>query len=135
MTCCHRPGRRLAREHGATLVLVSVATDGVAEAEAVLAEGRRLAGSELDVLVIEHDDPAVALGDFDASDPRTLLCMSTRGRGAVGRALIGRMALSVVEHSPHAVVLIGPRYKHQEGDAPTLADLSDHRLSRRHDRS
>ena len=103
------PARRVARAHDAGLELVTVATDR-RTAEAVLTEGRRLAGSDdVDTVVLEHADAAVALGDHDASDPRTLLCMTTRGRGSAHRALVGSTALAVVEHSPHAVVLIGPR--------------------------
>lgn len=106
------PARRLARAHDADLVLVAVstpATGGTARAEEVLEQGRQHAGPDVETLVIDHTDAAVALGDFDAADPRTLLCMTTRGRGAAHGALLGRTALSVVEHSPHAVVLIGPR--------------------------
>lgn len=106
------PARRLAHAHDAQLVLVTVATPatgGTTKADDILHEGRQRAEVDVETLVIDHTDAAVALGEFDAADARTLLCMTTRGRGAAHRALLGSTALSVVEHSPHAVVLIGPR--------------------------
>jgi nucleotide-binding universal stress UspA family protein len=105
------PARRLARAHDAQLVLVTVATPntgGTAKAETVLEKGRQRAGVNVDTMIIDHTDAAVALGEFDAADPRTLVCMTTRGRGSARRALLGSTALAVVEHSPYAVVLIGP---------------------------
>lgn len=103
------PARRIARVHGARLELVTVDTGSGTDPRAVLAEGRRRAGGDADTVAIEHRDAAVALGAHDESHPRTLLCMTTRGHGAARRALIGSTALAVVEHSPHAVVLVGPR--------------------------
>lgn len=105
------PGRRLALAHGAGLVLVTVATKatgGPGRATQILSEGLRRCAGNAETVVIEHDDAAVALSDFDASDQRTLVCMSTRGRGALRRSLLGSTALAVVQHSPYAVVLIGP---------------------------
>lgn len=103
------PARRLARVHAARLELVIVVPPGGPGPEAVLREGRRRLGESVETRVIEHTNPARALADYDASDPLTLLCMTTCGGGAGRRALIGSTALSVVEHSPYAVVLIGPR--------------------------
>jgi nucleotide-binding universal stress UspA family protein len=104
-----RVGQRLAYQHQATLQLVVVATEEVTDADSIFDEAQtRLAGTEFTTLVIPHDDPAEALSDFDAGDPATLLCMSTRGRGLLRRTLLGSTAMSVVERSPHGVVLVGP---------------------------
>ena len=89
-------------------MLVCAATDGVDRARETLAEGARRVGSGVDTLLVEGSDAADALAAFDASDPRTLLCMTTRGAGAARRAVLGSTALSVVRRSPFAVVLIGP---------------------------
>jgi nucleotide-binding universal stress UspA family protein len=102
------PARRIAAVHGASLMLVVVATADVPDPAAVVEEAERRIGSPTHSLIIPHDNAAEALGDFDAADPRTLICMTTKGKGALRRALLGSTALSVVEHSPHAVVLIGP---------------------------
>jgi len=113
-------GRRLARVHGARLVLVTVATPevgGITRAHNILAAGRRSAGVDVDTLVIDADDPANALAEFDAEHPATLMCMTTRGRGALRRRLVGGTALQVVRASPHAIVLVGPRCD-PELDAP-----------------
>jgi nucleotide-binding universal stress UspA family protein len=106
------PARRIARSHDAQLVLITVATPetgGTTRATNVLAAARRVAGTDVDALTIEAHDAARALAEFDADHPATLLCMTTRGRGALRRKLIGGTALDVVRHSPHAVVLVGPR--------------------------
>jgi nucleotide-binding universal stress UspA family protein len=103
-------GQRLALQHGATLLLVVVATDETINAESIFDEARSQLNKDLKIstLVIPHEDPTEALSDFDAGDPSTLLCMSTRGRGLLRRALLGSTAMSVVERSPHGVVLVGP---------------------------
>ena len=106
------PGRRLARVHDARLVLVTVATPetgGTTRAHNVLAAGRLVAGTDVEILTIDADDAASALAEFDADYPATLVCMTTRGHGAMRRKLIGGVALAVVRDSPQAVVLIGPR--------------------------
>jgi len=110
------PARRLAGIFGARLTLVSVRTPALERStsvEEVLAAGQRVArssGAELvDTLVIDGPDAAAALGRYDAEYPATLICMSTRGRGAVRRAVLGHTALSVVRHSPFAAVLVGPQ--------------------------
>jgi nucleotide-binding universal stress UspA family protein len=113
------PGRRLAKVHDARLVLVTVATPatgGMARAHDILAAGCVAAGDDdVDTLVIDADDAAVALAEFDADHPATLMCMTTRGHGALRRKLLGGVALAVVRDSPHAVVLVGPRC-HSEFD-------------------
>jgi nucleotide-binding universal stress UspA family protein len=105
-------GRRLADAHGARLVLVTVATPevgGTTRAHNVLSAAKRVAGPDVDTLSIEGDSAEQALAAFDCDHPATLLCMTTRGHGALRRKLIGGVALAVVRESPHAVVLVGPR--------------------------
>lgn len=119
-------GRRLAATFGARLALVSVSTHAVERSggiTAVLDEGRRtLAELEglpsdggptdtgsIELVQLDGPDAAAALGRFDGDHPRTLVCMSTTGRGAAHRTLLGSTALAVVRHSPFAVVLVGPR--------------------------
>lgn len=115
------PAQRLASTFGAELVLVSVATPAVerlggttvvfSEALARLAAGDRSGAVAPAPPTVElaGADAADALGRFDAEDPLTLVCMSTTGRGALGRSVLGSSALSVVRRSPFAVVLVGPR--------------------------
>jgi nucleotide-binding universal stress UspA family protein len=106
------PGRRLAHVHDARLVLVTVATPetgGTTRAHNILAAAKRTAAIDLDTLTIEADNAASALAEFDADHPATLMCMTTRGHGALRRKLLGGVALAVVRDSPHAVVLVGPR--------------------------
>jgi nucleotide-binding universal stress UspA family protein len=119
-------GQRLARLHQAQLLLVVVApldmsgstaqrasdraADPAADPARIFAAATEILGPDTvyDTLVIPHDIPAEALAEFDAGDPRTLLCMSTRGHGILRRAVIGSTARQVVKNSPHAIVLVGP---------------------------
>lgn len=122
---------RLTTAFGARLALVTVATPAVASAGGtarVVQQGRRsidelteptateetadaehrTSGASVELIELEGPDAAEALGRFDADHPRTLLCLSTTGRGAARRALLGSTALQVVRHSPYAVLLVGP---------------------------
>jgi nucleotide-binding universal stress UspA family protein len=102
------PAKRLAAAHGATVVLVTVATGSDVRAENVLAAGCARAGDGVDTLVLHGSDAATELGRYDADDPATLLCLTTQGRGALRRVVFGSTALAVVRHSPYAVMVIGP---------------------------
>lgn len=104
------PARRLARLHGARLWLVTVASeDGRhSQAEAILATGRQAAGEATDVAVIPAADVAGALLAFEREHSEALMCLTTRGRTALGHALFGSVAREVVRRSERAQVLVGP---------------------------
>ncbi len=65
-----------------------------------------VAGSEIEVEVA-HDPRAFlaqALGERDGA----LFCMATRGRGAVGQAVVGSVATSVLREAHRPMILAGP---------------------------
>jgi nucleotide-binding universal stress UspA family protein len=105
------PAQRLARLHGAGLWLVTVGRpDGRAEAEEVLAVAGHRAGDLVqEATVLVGDDPGAVLGRFDDEHPEALLCLTTRGRRPLARAVLGSVAARVVAHSSQVVALIGPR--------------------------
>jgi nucleotide-binding universal stress UspA family protein len=105
------PARRIARLHDVGLWLVTVARPGDrSEAEAVLAAASRRAGDLVrDVTVLVGEDPAAVLGRFDDEHPEALLCLTTRGRRPLARAVLGSVATRVVAHSSQVVALVGPR--------------------------
>jgi len=104
--------RRLASLHRARLWLVTVATPGIDEAaaEAILQEGRRVAGNaETIVSVVHGADPAAEIARLDREHTDALVCVTTRARGPIRRTLFGSVAREVVRRSSRGQILIGPR--------------------------
>jgi nucleotide-binding universal stress UspA family protein len=68
------------------------------------------------IAFLEHDAEPLVILDRDAPDaillaseePDTLVCMTTRGRGAVSEAVLGSVAAEVVRGCRSPVVLVGP---------------------------
>jgi nucleotide-binding universal stress UspA family protein len=56
--------------------------------------------------------PAEAVVAHAASGGTSLLCMATRGRGAVAERTLGSVAAEVVRHATVPVVLAGPELRH-----------------------
>lgn len=106
------PARRLARLHHAQLGVVTVAAPETtdAEIEAVVAAGLRVAGDPAaPAIVLRGLDAASELARLDREYQDTLLCLTTRARRPLGRAVLGSVARDVVRASDQALVLVGPR--------------------------
>ena len=106
------PAEWRARALGAELVLVT-ATSAVdlGPAESLLARAldrTALEGTRSEVLV--GCDPGRAILDAALALPDPAICMSTRGKGALATALVGRVGLEVLAHSDLPVVLVGPAF-------------------------
>jgi nucleotide-binding universal stress UspA family protein len=104
------PARAIATLHGAGLVLVTVAASGDAPgaAGALLEAAVAAVGPVDDAITLPGSDPGPVLGRFDDEHPETLLCLTTRGRRPLARAVLGSVAAAVVSHSSQAVALVGP---------------------------
>lgn len=105
-------GARLARLHGCELWLLTVATPLITDdaVQQILAAGRRLSEvPESQATVLYGDDPATELARFDREHTDALLCMTTKGRTSLGRAMFGSVTRQVVTGSDQAQVLVGPR--------------------------
>lgn len=64
-----------------------------------------------DVVVLASDDPADGLiAHVRTSEPAGLVCLSTRGRGAVGEALFGSTAAAVVRGLHAPALVVGPKF-------------------------
>ena len=61
-------------------------------------------------LVVLDRDPAAAIA-LAASEHDAVVCMSTRGRGAVREAVLGSVAEEVVRVSTTPILLVGPRFE------------------------
>lgn len=82
-------------------------------------------------LVLDREPAAAIL--LAAEAPDALVCMATRGRGALRTAVLGSVAEEVVRTSPTPVVLVGPNLEPEWelGDAPVvLAGLDGSTSSR-----
>ncbi len=104
------PAMRLALAFGADVELVTMVAPGMdSEAERAGLEERRAAlGDErLRTRIIESLTFAPTLADWGARDGR-LLCLSTRGRSAVGKAVLGSVAAGVAHAARAPFVMIGP---------------------------
>jgi nucleotide-binding universal stress UspA family protein len=116
------PAQRLARLHGAALWLVTVREpgDGTARPDNVFAAARRRLDGDVAVTdeSVTEGEAATVIADLDRSHPEALVCLTTRGRHPLGRALLGSVAHEVVRRSDQAVVVVGPRH----ADRPTAVD-------------
>ena len=65
-----------------------------------------IGGGDIDVAVA--DDDADYLARCAREQPESLLCLATRGRGAVGSAILGSVAAAVVRDAQRPILLAGP---------------------------
>jgi nucleotide-binding universal stress UspA family protein len=64
-------------------------------------------GDKVDVRVLtDHDVEQLLVAEARRGD--ALLCMASAGRSGIGEALLGSVSASLVQRSPHPVVLVGP---------------------------
>jgi nucleotide-binding universal stress UspA family protein len=112
-------GAAIARACAARLLVVRVVGPGEDEAEAaelVRDETARLTDVPVDVACPTGRDVAEVLADVVAEvvaetaeeRPGVLVCMSTHGRGGVGRALLGSVAEGIVQRGVAPLLLVGP---------------------------
>ncbi len=105
-----RQAERLAAMFGARLWLVTIDDPGDdADPAAILAEGVGVAETTaVDAEHITSENPHLVLAELNDGHADALCCMSTSGRGSIGRAVLGSVARAVVDHSVEPVVLVGP---------------------------
>jgi len=104
------PAVRLARALGAKMELVSLVAphmDSTLERAALDERAGALDDISAEVRIIESLTFGRTLAAWGASDDR-LLCLSTRGRGALGKALLGSVAGDVAHAAIRPFVMVGP---------------------------
>jgi nucleotide-binding universal stress UspA family protein len=104
------PAVRLARAVDAKLELVSLVAphmDSTLERTALEERAGALDDISAEVRIIESLTFGRTLAEWGASDDR-LLCLSTRGRGALGKALLGSVAGDVAHAAMTPFVMVGP---------------------------
>lgn len=105
------PGLRIARRVGCPLELVTV-YDAVRHAwERELDELAEQTGYErADVALVSSAAPGDVIASMAREHPGTLVCMSTQGRSAVDRMLLGSVTSYVLAARGAPVLLVGPAY-------------------------
>ena len=104
------PAVRLARALGAELELVSLVAPhmgSMLEGAALEKRAGAVDGIAAQVRIIESLTFGRTLAAWGARDDR-LLCLSTRGRGALGKALMGSVAGDVAHAAMTPFVMVGP---------------------------
>jgi nucleotide-binding universal stress UspA family protein len=105
--------RAAARRFQARLIILFVASSIDVEdvRERIEAElGELAVGETAEVVeVVVGDDPARSIVDHAHSLPRSIVCMSTRGRGRVVGSFVGSVTRSVVGLSAAPILVVGPQ--------------------------
>lgn len=104
------PAAALAREHDATVTIVSVvlpsAVESTTETIRRQAHEAGIAAPEIDIIV-SHHSPVPKLVDALDEDPASVLCMSTTGRSHMGQ-VVGSVAEELLRIRTGPFVLVGP---------------------------
>lgn len=112
------PAAVLAGREGVPLEVVRIVSSRGASARE-LDELERVAGSHsgvrMETRLEFNEDPSAYLGRLARTEPATLLCLSTHGRGGLGQAVLGSVATEVVRQAERPVLLVGPAYQPDRG--------------------
>lgn len=92
------------------VLLVSCAPDDVESTQHELDDRARLYSEVVDIetRIVANGDPAATILAIAASEPDGILCMATRGRGALRAAVLGSVSTQVVCRSTRPLILVGP---------------------------
>ena len=99
-----------ARLEQARVLLVSCAPDDIDAAQRELDDRARLYSEVVDIetRIVGHGDPAEVLLAIAATEPDGVLCMATRGKGAIRAKVLGSVSTKVVCRSTQPFILVGP---------------------------
>jgi nucleotide-binding universal stress UspA family protein len=99
-----------------TLVTSTFAAD-VSDEEEILARGLRAASTTHATTHLARGAFAArAILDIAADSPDPMICMSTRGRGALATMLLGSVSNAVLSESRYPAALVGPRCSPWSGE-------------------
>jgi nucleotide-binding universal stress UspA family protein len=100
-----------ARLEQARVLLVSCAPDDVDAAQRELDDRARLYSEvvDIDTRIVGDGDPAEVLLAIAATEPDGMLCMATRGKGALRAAVLGSVSTKIVCRSSQPLILVGPQ--------------------------
>lgn len=103
------PARALAARTHAAVVVMSSRVDGPTDPDGYLADAVERAGLEGAEPVVISDRGAVGGLEVLVNDrPDPVVCMSTRGRSGVGKAVLGSVAGEAIRGVRAPVLLVGP---------------------------
>ena len=114
------PAAALARKHGATVRIVSVAPKQRDEAslrryhQALAEDGVLGDGSVCEVLPAPPGRATATVLHEALAGPDELLCLATRGHTGVGNLLLGSVAEGVLSRHTDPVLMVGPGFRTEE---------------------
>jgi nucleotide-binding universal stress UspA family protein len=99
-----------ARLEQARVLLVSCAPDDVDAAQHELDDRARLYSEVVDIetRIVGNGDPAEVILAIAATEPDGMLCMATRGKGALRATVLGSVSTKIVCRSTQPLILVGP---------------------------
>jgi nucleotide-binding universal stress UspA family protein len=103
--------RHLSRQGHLATHLVTTASPGMDTSDdhkELAARVRRLHGWPASTDVLVTDEPADAIVEFAARFPRSLICVPTHGRTALGELVLGSMTADVLRGHRGPTVVVGP---------------------------
>jgi len=103
------PGRALATRTDAAVVLMTSLEAGLSDPDRYLAGAADRASLDAAELVVISDRDAVGGIEVLVNDrPDPVVCMSTRGRSGMGKAVLGSVAGETIRRVAAPVLLVGP---------------------------
>lgn len=102
------------------IVIASFSADTTREQEILERASALCPAASVHTEVMEHQFADRAIIRAVESAPDAALCMSTRGRGGLGEALLGSTANEVVRNVFQPIVLVGPGYQAMPADPTHL---------------
>ncbi|MGB9346423.1 MAG: universal stress protein [Ilumatobacteraceae bacterium] len=106
-----RPACSIAARLGqARVLLVSCVPDDFDAAQHELDDRARLYSEVVDIetRIVGDGDPAEVILAIAATEPDGMLCMATRGKGALRAAVLGSVSTKIVCRSTQPLILVGP---------------------------
>ncbi len=99
-----------ARLEQARVLLVSCAPDDFDAARHELDDRARLYSEVVDIetRIVGNGDPAEVILAIAATEPDGMLCLATRGKGALRAAVLGSVSTEIVCRSTQPLILVGP---------------------------
>lgn len=99
-----------ARLDKARVLLVSCAPEDVDAARRELDDRARLYSevAAIETRIVGSGDPAEVIPAIAATEPDGILCMATRGKGALRSAVLGSVSTKIVCRSTQPLILVGP---------------------------
>ncbi len=101
--------KRLAAMHGAQVLLATSTWNGQGATAAELSRAAsELTGVSCHTVFVDDRPPADAAIDLVLAGDRRVICMSSHGRGGLGRTVLGSVASGIIHGGIAPIIVVGP---------------------------